>query len=384
MWSSADLTLRDMARLESSRAEPSDGASVLIIGAAFVLVGAIVSSKVDDAVLRVVANTGALIAVARIVVLSRRPAASALGSFAFAACLGALGARTLIVGDEGTRTLVVALAIGYAAGLLMRGVSRPWVSVPSLFLASAPMIVAAFWKWDAPSLALGTLMVLMLAGGLERLKRLHDDFLAQIALRRKFENLARVDELTGLSNRLALRERRDKLLHGADREAGTVIAAHCLDLDRFKPVNDALGHAAGDAVLKVVAGRLSRTAGPGDLVARVGGDEFVVVQVGATGEDDALALARRLVEAIQAPCVIAGRVLTIDASVGTAVAPADGLDLDHLIHRADAALCERKARRNGAGVSRVDSVIPMPPPLLASGRFPGSRPSRTGARSLHG
>jgi len=378
--------LSDEERWGPSTADSSDIAPVLVIGVAFVLVGAIIRARVDDPALHSLTMAGALVAVGRLTKFARRPAISAVGSFAFAACLGAMGARTLLIGDEATHTLAVALAFGYASGLLMRGVSRPWVSVPSLFLASTPIIAATFWNRDPASLALGGLMLLMLIGGLERLKRVRGDYVERIEQGRRFADLARADELTGLANRLALRELRDDPPRLA--KAGPLIAAHCLDLDRFKPVNDALGHAAGDALLKVVADRLARTVGPRDFVARVGGDEFVVVQMGAAGEEDAQILARRLVEAIRAPYSIEGRALSIDISVGTAVAPAEGLNLNQLLHRADAALYESKTRRNGSGAvgTRSDSVsvIPMPPSAFAAGRFPGSRPSRNGARSRHG
>lgn len=381
MWPSTELTLRDEARLEPSPANSSDGASVLVIGAAFALVGAIVCSRVDDAMLRVLTTAGVLVSVRRLAAAARRPNATALESFAFAGCLGALGARTLLVGDETSHTLVVGLGFGYAAGLLMRGVARPRVSVPSLFLASTPLIAATLWKGDSASLALGGLMVLMLIGGLDRLKRIQDDLVERTARGRRFAHLARVDELTGLANRLALREIRDDLPHHAG--AGSRIAVHCLDLDRFKPVNDAFGHAAGDAVLKEVAGRLTRVIGPRDFVARIGGDEFVVIQFGPADEAETRDLARSLVEAVRAPYIVEDRIVAIDASVGTAVASAAGLDLDHLIRRADAALYDDKARRRGAVAHRGNPVIPMPTPPLPAGRFPGSPPSRRRARS-HG
>lgn len=379
MWPSTELASRDEARLEPSPANSSDGASVLVIGAAFALVGAIVCSRVDDAVLRALATAGVLVSVGRLSAAASRPTAAALGSFAFAGCLGAMGARTLLVGDETTHTLVVGLSFGYAAGLLMRGVARPRVSVPSLFLASAPLIAATLWRGDSASVALGGLMLLMLIGGLDRLKRIHDDFAERTARGRRFAHLARIDELTGLANRLALRELRDDLPHRVG--PGSLVAAHCVDLDRFKPVNDAFGHAAGDSLLKGVAGRLVGAAGPGCFVARLGGDEFIVIQFNAD-EAKAEALARRLGGAIRVPFVIQGRVVTIDASVGTAVAPAAGLDLDHLIHRADAALYRDKTQRVETVRHRGDSVIPMPTPAFAIGRPPNSPPSRHQARSL--
>lgn len=381
--------------------EPSstDLAPILIIGVAFAMVGAIIGSRVDDAALRSLAVIGVLVGVVRLTKIARGPSASALGSFAFAACLGLMGARTLLVGDEATRTLAVALTFGYAAGLLMRGVSRPGVGVPSLLLASTPTIAATFWNRDPVSLALGGLMLLMLAGGLERLKRVRGDYVARAQRERKFAELARVDELTGLANRLALREFRDGLPRrvelGAEVQPGSLIAAHCLDLDRFKPINDALGHAVGDAVLKAVAARLIRAVGPRDFVARLGGDEFLVVQMDAAHQDEVGALARRLSRAIQAPMYLQGRALSVDVSLGAAVAPAVGVDLDKLIQRADAALYDCKSRREGEGggagigieieiaPTRSDIIIPMPS-SFSNGRFPGSRPSRTGTWSRHG
>lgn len=391
MWPSTERARSDEERWEPSSADSADFAPILIIGVAFAMVGAIICARVDDPTLRFLAVVGALVGVGRLTKAARHPSASALGSFAFAACLGAMGARTLLVGDEATRTLAVALTFGYAAGLLMRGVSRPGVGVPSLLLASSPIIAATFWSRDLVSLALGGLMLLMLVGGLERLKRVRGDYVARAERERRFAELARADELTGLANRLALREFRDGLPRWVETEAqsGPLIAAHCLDLDRFKPINDALGHAVGDAVLKAVAARLVRAVGPRDFVARLGGDEFLVVQMNAANEDEVAALARRLSRAIQAPLFLQGHSLSVDVSVGAAVAPALGVDLDELIHRADAALYDCKTGRSRTGAvdaapPRPEIIIPMPSSSFSNGRFPGSRPSRTGAWSRHG
>lgn len=394
MWPSTERARSDEERWEPSSAVSSDFAPILIIGVAFAMVGAVICARVDDPALRFLAVAGILVGIGRLTKAARDPSASALASFAFAACLGAMGARTLLIGDEATRTLAVALIFGYAAGLLMRGVSRPGVGVPSLFLASSPIIAATFWNRDLVSLALGGLMLLMLIGGLERLKRVRGDYVARAERERRFAELARADELTGLANRLALREFRDDLprrvgLMAAASESGPLIAALCLDLDRFKPINDALGHAVGDAVLKAVAARLVRAVGPRDFVARLGGDEFLVVQMNAAHEEEVSALAHRLSRAIQAPLFLQGRSLSVDVSVGAAVAPAVGVDLDELIHRADAALydCKTGRGRNGAvdaAPPPSEIIIPMPPSSFSNGRFPGSRPSRSGAWSRHG
>ncbi|MBX9847164.1 MAG: EAL domain-containing protein, partial [Xanthobacteraceae bacterium] len=126
-------------------------------------------------------------------------------------------------------------------------------------------------------------------------------------------------------------------------------AVHLLDLDRFKEVNDSLGHAIGDALLFEIASRLSDCVGPDDVVARLGGDEFTVLQaVGSSGTHDAILLANRIRRIISRPFDIDGHHLTIETSIGIALAPEHGLVAHELLKKADLALYRTKADgRNG-------------------------------------
>jgi diguanylate cyclase (GGDEF)-like protein len=123
-----------------------------------------------------------------------------------------------------------------------------------------------------------------------------------------------------------------------------------IDLDRFKPVNDTLGHPVGDALLATVADRLRSTTRPTDTVARIGGDEFVILQTGFRDASDTQALARRIVDLIGRTYMVEGHLLTIGASVGVALAPADGIDGDRLLKNADLALY--RAKLDGRGTFR--------------------------------
>src|SRR6185312_15118160 len=115
-----------------------------------------------------------------------------------------------------------------------------------------------------------------------------------------------------------------------------------------KLVNDNLGHAAGDALLKIVAERLTSISRIGDTVARVGGDEFVVLQVGIRHEDEASLLANRMARALSTPFTIRDREVGIGATVGIALAPRDGVSLDRLATCADAALYQAKRKGRGS------------------------------------
>lgn len=168
-----------------------------------------------------------------------------------------------------------------------------------------------------------------------------EDVTARRAAEVQADEMARHDPLTGLPNRLLLRERLKEAVVRLQR-SGEACAVLLIDLDRFKPVNDTLGHPMGDALLKKVADRLRSTVRPTDTVARIGGDEFVILQTGVREAADTQALARRLVDLIGRTYMVDGHLLTIGASVGVALAPNDGTEADALLKNADLALYRAK------------------------------------------
>ncbi|MER8751142.1 diguanylate cyclase [Mesorhizobium sp. M1050] len=159
-------------------------------------------------------------------------------------------------------------------------------------------------------------------------------------------HMAHHDHLTDLPNRALFN---DRLQHAiAKTKRSGTIAVLCLDLDRFKPVNDMFGHQAGDELLKQVADRLRASVREHDTVARLGGDEFAIVQTDIHRASDAAVLATRLVTAMQEPFEVCGRTVSIGTSVGISVAPDDGLSLDELLRKADLALYHSKHGGRGA------------------------------------
>jgi len=171
---------------------------------------------------------------------------------------------------------------------------------------------------------------------------------ARQTLEQRLEHMAHHDALTDLPNRLRLRQATENELARVQR--GETIAVLCLDLDHFKSVNDTLGHPAGDCLLRTVAERLRQSVRETDIVARVGGDEFAVVQVAAEQPRGAIVLADRLIETLAKPFDLDGHQVVIGTSIGIALAPSDGLDTDQLMKNADMALYRAKA--DGRGVSR--------------------------------
>ncbi|OWK28653.1 cyclic di-GMP phosphodiesterase Gmr [Sphingomonas mucosissima] len=161
--------------------------------------------------------------------------------------------------------------------------------------------------------------------------------------------LALFDSLTGLANRQRLRLSLDQALSTA-QGPHTTTALFLLDLDRFKVVNDTLGHQCGDELLKQVAQRLQRTVGDAGLVGRLGGDEFQVVLPREGNREQLGTLAQQIITALSQPFFIAGSSLSIGCSVGIAIAPEHGHDSETLIRNADLALYAAKA--DGRGVSR--------------------------------
>lgn len=160
------------------------------------------------------------------------------------------------------------------------------------------------------------------------------------------QRLAYFDSLTGLANRSAFQDEMERSLARMIR-ANMKIALLCLDLDRFKTVNDSFGHAIGDQLLIEVADRLRKTVRKGDLVARLGGDEFAIIQV-ISDQGECRSLAERLLKSITKPYMLGEQRLEIGLSIGIAVSPEDGLNAKNLLTRADLALYRVKTEGRNA------------------------------------
>jgi diguanylate cyclase (GGDEF)-like protein len=167
----------------------------------------------------------------------------------------------------------------------------------------------------------------------------HDDITERRRVEARMAHMAHHDALTDLFNRTRFREEIETIL--SRKEDGKGVAVLCLDLDRFKTVNDTLGHPAGDDLLRQVAARLRSCTGSSDIVARLGGDEFAVIQSG-TQPVDANILATAIIDKLSEPYEIEGHQVVAGASVGIAIAPNDGTQPDDLLKKADLALYRAK------------------------------------------
>jgi diguanylate cyclase (GGDEF)-like protein len=158
--------------------------------------------------------------------------------------------------------------------------------------------------------------------------------------------LARHDPLTETANRFHLREMLEQEIK--DLGGGSRLAIHLIDLDRFKEVNDTLGHAAGDALLKAVAKRMRSTVRENDFVGRLGGDEFAVIQAGVLADEQVTCLAGRLLKVLNAPFRVQGHTVRVGASIGVVMAPEHGTEPDSLLKKADLALYRVKSGGRGS------------------------------------
>jgi diguanylate cyclase (GGDEF)-like protein len=166
------------------------------------------------------------------------------------------------------------------------------------------------------------------------------------AANRQLRHLATHDTLTGLPNRVLLDDRLAQAIAHADRDKRSFAVMVC-GLDRFKRINDSLGHRAGDELLQEIARRLSGVVRTADTVARVGGDEFVLIGSSAVDSDDALQLATRCIAALEAPVRVGGIDLHVSPSIGIAQYPGDGESIEALLAHADAAMYAAKQRGRG-------------------------------------
>jgi diguanylate cyclase (GGDEF)-like protein len=209
-----------------------------------------------------------------------------------------------------------------------------------------------FWYYTFSTLsvlAVSPFVVVMMLGAWQLVPLLLLPLMAvykTASMSRDHQRQAFTDALTDLPNRLMLHHSMDKALMESQRD-GSGIALFLLDLDRFKEVNDTLGHPAGDALLEVVARRLLHAVRPGDIVARLGGDEFGVLLPDIEQPQDAIEVAGRIRASLAEPCRIEGVLMDIDVSIGIALSPQHGTDVEVLMRRADVAMYLAKGERTG-------------------------------------
>ncbi len=196
----------------------------------------------------------------------------------------------------------------------------------------------------------------------DRLRRLGREMAKE---EEKSNRLASHDHLSGLLNRRTFHDRFAAEMERCKRGHGG-IALHMIDLDRFKDINDSLGHQAGDEVIRQVAVRISNVVRGADIVARLGGDEFAIVQVDTETTVEAAALAERLREALTRPIMFAGTEMTIGASIGITLGPVGDLDTEGMLKLADSALYEAKSggrnrhrffEHDGSATNRMKQLV---------------------------
>ena len=334
--------------------------SSLAIGALATVAAAVVSAWIANLPeLYVAAAILGLIATARIVAaLGMSPDSDnsstatlelvyEIGAFSYALALGCTAAFTVLI-DTRTEVevLLVANAVGYGIGVSARNAGRLTIAIGQLALSVVPIALAAFWTGKAGFIALGVTILLLIpamisiAGNIFKVLR---DSIASAETSRKLAEkmqvLARTDVVTGLANRAGLNHAMVETMMGVDDDSH--LALIWIDLDRFKEVNDLLGHPVGDRVLSEVAKRVSDVTPDGGTVARFGGDEFIVF-CPITDRKESERLASEIHAEIMRPFRIDGERLEVRASLGVALLPDNGTDADTLMQSADLALYHAK------------------------------------------
>ncbi len=276
-----------------------------------------------------------------------------LGAWCYAALLGILAFATLLMAhDPALHVLAVGMVASYAGGISGRNAGRIHVAVGQTCFSLLPTSLGLILAGGLGYTVLGILCFLMIFAMAEITKTTHRIVVealqgtyekSQLAI--KFERLARFDSLTGVENRMAMQMRLRELFDGR-RSDQDPMAVFWMDLDRFKEINDSLGHIIGDQLLCGVAERLSHALDGRGHVARFGGDEFILI-CPAADREAAEQIAGDVMAEFGHDFDVGGYRLGVTASMGIAVAPEDGQDSEELLQHADMALYQAKhAGRN--------------------------------------
>jgi len=269
-----------------------------------------------------------------------------VGAWAFACLVGFTGGYSVIAHPNSEIELLVNCCVmGYIAGISSRNASRPIISIGQVTLTALPFFVALLVRFDVVHTVLATFIGVLFLSIVVICRAVFENIVSRHTAFSRIEQIARRDALTDLWNRKALIELLEKRLSDTP-VAGEIVTLILIDLDRFKDINDTFGHQTGDAVLKEVGERIKSAAQPGDEVARIGGDEFVVIVIG-TDEDEPRQTAERIFATFAEPFRVGVNEHLCGASVGYAIAPRIGATLEKLFRNADLALYE--AKQSGRG-----------------------------------
>ena len=271
-----------------------------------------------------------------------------VGAIAYALLSGAVAAITILVtsGEGQISTLMVAYALTYGVGISARNAGRPLMAVGQLLLSLVPLIAASLMVAGPIFYTLaGSLVIVILAmtsitfNVFNILREQIEAAETSADLAERMTKLARTDVVTGLLNRAGLNYDIDEMLRG--RPENRKLAMFWIDLDKFKEINDTLGHPVGDKILASIGQRLQDRAPEGAIVARFGGDEFIVATY-VTGLAESERLANQLIEDVSQITRVGNQRITPAGSMGVALLPDDGEDIDTLMQSADLALYHAK------------------------------------------
>jgi len=262
------------------------------------------------------------------------------GAWAFALLVGLAGAYTILEHPESDAELLMNCCVmGYIAGISSRNASRPIISVGQVSLTAVPFAAALLVRASIVHVVLALFLTVLFVSIVMICRAVFENIVSRHAAFRKIELIAQRDPLTDLLNRSAFIESLQSRLESIAK-TGESVALVLIDLDRFKDVNDTFGHQTGDVVLKKVGDRIRSAVRPRDQVARIGGDEFIVMLSDAN-DDEIHAVTRRIFTSFAEPIPVGITRHFCGASVGYAIAQA-GTTLDVLFRNADLALYEAK------------------------------------------
>lgn len=329
---------------------------LFIATAAAAVVAAMAGMLSGDVIFAIIATGFVLVGVARsmaasfyhrvkhepgdIAALKRWEMIALLGAWAFSGLVGAAGAYAVTFHPRTDVEILVSCGvIGYIAGVSSRNASRPLITIGQVSFTCLPFTLALILRADVAHLVLAIFIGALYVGTIVICRSVFDNLVSRHQAYRRIETLAQRDALTGLWNRAAfLNLLEAQFVANARKE----IALIAIDLDRFKDINDTLGHPVGDAVLKEAAGRIRSALLPGDEVSRVGGDEFLVMLVGPRALDT-MAVSSSILAKFSEPFAIEMTRSVCGASIGCASAQLAST-MDALLRNADLALYEAKKR----------------------------------------